>query len=856
MTDFNKKVTLIEVEIDNDKAIQNVEDLSNAIVEQNDVIDKTKRAISDLTKENKELSNQNGKTAKQRKLDLEQIDRNVEKINDLKKAQMNNRDELTRLNAERRNAVKMSKLQSNSLDALRKTVVEQKKELNGLNTATEEGAKRFDELSAKLKENNERIKQLDTDAGDFKTTIGDYATGAVNAADSTGLFGVSLGGAMESMKGLTASSLRFLATPIGAVVGAIALAFGLVANAMNRSEDETNKIKKAFSAFSGIVNLVLEKLTPLGEFLIDGIVKGFELAGKAADKAMGLISDGLEFLGFEEAAEGVREFNEEIKVSVENAQKLAEAEANLQKEQRLSEKVMLDYQKQAEILRQERDDETKSFKERIKANRELGEVLNAQLEEEKRIAQIRLDAANLRIKLEGETTEALDEQAEALTAISEIEERITGQRSEQLTNQVALEKERQAMLDEQAAKRKAQEEKEAAERKARQLKEFEEWNAAQEKRIELEEMRTLKLIELGDFRRQKRNEAYIAEAQDLQEAYNRINEIEESEFQIQLDRLEKQNEILQENDALTKEEKLLAEAEFNLAKEELEAEHAERMLDIKQHQADDEARIEEEKKARIAELSNLGNSIVQNGIRVSNNIINGYYDKRLKSIQEDLKRGNISEEEAAEKSEAINKKRAQELYKTALVQHRIEKATAISSIGISTAQAIMKTAATVPYPANIPLTIAQGLVGAAQLTAAITKPAPPPPTFAQGGSVTAMLTGGKDHSAGGTKYFGEDGNTFEVQSNEGIFVTKREATNPALQMLDSINQQYGGNSMFSGGSSYLQEGGQASGMGIDEKSLSLIMMEAIENLPVPILPVKDVMAGINENIEANEVGVV
>ena len=47
----------------------------------------------------------------------------------------------------------------------------------------------------------------------------------------------------------------------------------------------------------------------------------------------------------------------------------------------------------------------------------------------------------LRIKLEGETTDALDERAAAETEIADIQERIVGQQSEQLVNRVSLEKE-------------------------------------------------------------------------------------------------------------------------------------------------------------------------------------------------------------------------------------------------------------------------------------------------------------------------------------------------------------------------------------------------------------------------------
>jgi hypothetical protein len=49
--------------------------------------------------------------------------------------------------------------------------------------------------------------------------------------------------------------------------------------------------------------------------------------------------------------------------------------------------------------------------------------------------------ANLRIKAEGKSKEALEKQAQALTGISDIQERIVGQESEQLVNINSLRKE-------------------------------------------------------------------------------------------------------------------------------------------------------------------------------------------------------------------------------------------------------------------------------------------------------------------------------------------------------------------------------------------------------------------------------
>ena len=201
--------------------------------------------------------------------------------------------------------------------------------------------------------------------------ISGFITRSKEAGGAGNLLKSSLGGAAKGFLGMTKASLAFIATPIGAVLAAIVLAFALVKNAIGRSEEATNKITKIFKTFSGIVSRLLKFLEPLGEFLIDGLVVGFELAGKAAEKALDIISSGLKVLGFDDAAKNVTEFKDEMTKASKAAQTLADAEAQLQKSQRESRKIQLDFQKDAEKLRQIRDDETKSFAERQKSKQRI-----------------------------------------------------------------------------------------------------------------------------------------------------------------------------------------------------------------------------------------------------------------------------------------------------------------------------------------------------------------------------------------------------------------------------------------------------------------------------------------------------
>jgi hypothetical protein len=99
-----------------------------------------------------------------------------------------------------------------------------------------------------------------------------------------------------------------------------------------------------------------------------------------------------------------------------------------------------EYDRQAEKLRQVRDDETKTFEERIAANEELGRVLKEQEEEMLKLIDIRIREAELDVEKNNSIENQIKLQ-EALNEKKAVEAQITGFQSEQLTNQVSLQKE-------------------------------------------------------------------------------------------------------------------------------------------------------------------------------------------------------------------------------------------------------------------------------------------------------------------------------------------------------------------------------------------------------------------------------
>ena len=103
-------------------------------------------------------------------------------------------------------------------------------------------------------------------------------------------------------------------------------------------------------------------------------------------------------------------------------------------------KLNAQYLKDAEVQRQIRDDETKTFAERIEANNKLNDILGEQQQLQREQIQTGIDAAQAQYDINASEENYIALQSEKVRML-ELEETITGQLSEQKTNAVALEKE-------------------------------------------------------------------------------------------------------------------------------------------------------------------------------------------------------------------------------------------------------------------------------------------------------------------------------------------------------------------------------------------------------------------------------
>ena len=340
-----------------------------------------------------------------------------------------------------------------------------------------------------------------------------------------GLDGVSggFGAAIQGAKGLLSGFKALVANPIGLVITALAAVVTTLYTAFSRTEEGSNTLNRGLNFLKAGFSSFMKALQPVAEFIVEGIAAGLEQAGKAMDNFLIGLEAVLDAVGLEDAAEGVKNFADEAGKTAAKVAELSDLEAKLLKtrrEQRLIEKqALID----AEDARQIRDDESKSMQERIAANEKLGAILKKQGKEELAIANDALRAAQLRIEIDGKTTENLDELAEAQLEILDIQERINGFESEQLVNINALNREQsdkhKEYMDRQEEKLEILRKLEAAERAAVEVEEeeqgdfddFEIEGDEEDDTLKATEEQDAKLAELAAIRKQEMDDELAAE---------------------------------------------------------------------------------------------------------------------------------------------------------------------------------------------------------------------------------------------------------------------------------------------------------------------------------------------------------
>jgi hypothetical protein len=209
------------------------------------------------------------------------------------------------------------------------------------------------------------------------------------------------------------------------------------------------------------------------------------------------------------------------------------------------------YDRQAEQLRQIRDDEFKSIDERIAANAALGKVLDQQEKAQKALAQQRVAAAAAELAQNKQSVELQAALIEAQNEVAAVEAQVAGLRSEQLVNATALTKEKLA-LDQSIA---ASENKLLIDRKKAnaelikdEITKLETQKEIAKDEAALELARLQQNINNTNAGTQARVDAEIAYAEKKQEIDLQLesldNQISVAEYAREIERLDREQELL------------------------------------------------------------------------------------------------------------------------------------------------------------------------------------------------------------------------------------------------------------------------------------------------------------------------
>ena len=242
--------------------------------------------------------------------------------------------------------------------------------------------------------------------------------------------------------------VNFLVNNLGAVTGFFKSVF----------DDPLQSIKDLGSAIKNNIierfNSMLDTVGLAGKAVkqfFEGDFSGAAESAKAASKEFVDVLTGVDGT-VDKVGEGITKVAKATSNYVKETTNAATANVQLEKSARLAETanqgLIEKYDRQAEQLRQIRDDESLSFEERMKANDDLGKLLDEQEKTMMANADARVKQAEAELAKNKDNVDLQIAYQEALNEQAGIEAQITGFRSEQQTNANSLLREQKDLVNE------------------------------------------------------------------------------------------------------------------------------------------------------------------------------------------------------------------------------------------------------------------------------------------------------------------------------------------------------------------------------------------------------------------------
>lgn len=725
--------------------------------------------------------------------------------------------------------------EAESVETLRAQLALNTKALNKMSIEQRTNTESGKQMVAQTKEISDKLKELEKGVGDTRRNVGNYAedieAATANLGGMTGATGQMIKGMSGGIASIKAFNAALMANPFVAIASAILAVISAIGKLMDRNNELAVSVKTILAPIELIITKVLDAVAAL----FVEIVKVFEWLAEAYIKVynwLGLISD------------------ETVK-AIETARGMAQVERDIYNAETDLIVVLARQRREMEGQKAILADQTKSSKERQAAANEA-----LRISREMEAAELKvLEAKYQQIKTQNELSYTSDEdrrkEQEALAALEEKRAQYLSQRKELISQVSGLEKADMAAAeaaDKKRAEDYAKAQKAAAE-KAKKAKEDADKKAAETtKKVQAEVL--------------KRYEAGITEIQ-LKIRESNIGIVDKKKALEDQDRL---NQAILEKERYRLSQGLITQQEFDNIRLEQRVAFQEQVSELEKAEADKKkaaAAIDLENKRAIEE-ANITSDFERETLRLEQ-------QRQLEVAAAEKVGADVTLIEA--KYAQIREKREKELVNaklqmTADIAGQISnmmgqeseagKAFAIAQATINTYLGASKAIAQggIWGVAQAAIVIAAGLKQVASIMK-VKEDVPKTNTnvrkYAKGGQIY-----GPSHAQGGVTFSGSNGQRFEAEGGENVYILNRRASN-AINALSALNMEYGGRS-FGNSSVYKY----ADGGGFDVLSsqsltnlnkavkkdvdlspktiaaIALAFVDGVQNAPNPIVSVQDI----------------
>lgn len=822
-----EKVTLLDLSFDTSSALDGLDALIAKSVE---LADKKSQLMAALKDEKKQLD-EAGKSYKAGTIGQDEYKKAV---GDAAKAQIDLKKQLLDVNAsisdnnrEIKTNTTLLNSQEDSVDALRAQLAKNTKELNAMSAATRNNTDEGQKLVTETKEISDRLKDMEKAVGDNRRNVGNYAESIQEAMSSTkGLSGAtaamatSLSGGVNVLKVFNAT---LKANPILAVVSVILVLVSTVEKLMKRNSEMATNLKAAFAPFEVIFSRILDGITNL----LGGVAKAFEWI---TEKVVNLLSS----IGL---------ITDETTKAANAAKALTKQELAIYEAETNNLVTLSAMRRELEAQRTIVGDQLKTAEERNAAAQKAIAISKQMEKAEIDVLQQKYNQIKAQNELSYTSKEDRRAEMQALADLQARQADYIGQRKE-LENQASGIVKAQIAANA-AAYKAAESAKAQAAVKAAQDAENQK-RALQEATIKQMET-ALTALNLSMQAKELENDT-IGMKIENEKAY-----VEES-LKLEKYRLEQ--------GLISKQEYANKEAEFNLGIQQLEM----------QRKEEQDALMREREATDAANLHELKMAEVTNEFDMRQMQLDAQYEQEMAAAEKiGANTALIQAKYEKAKEENTRARVNAELTMTAGLagqmssllgeQSAIGKAFAVVQATINTYLGATKALASggIFGIAQAAIVIAFGM----KQVATIAKQKDPDTKintsvkkYAKGGQIY-----GRSHAQGGVTFRGDNGQVFEAEGGENVYIMKKTAS-AEINALSALNEAHGGNSFGTSGLYKFADGGmvaglseanrvvkQAGSMRLSNESINQlagVVIDAVMSMPNPVVSVQDINSGQND----------